>query len=192
VSPAEAREPAETPEPTEDPVQARAEARAQARAQDFAELGGLMLARSTVDRVSVRRGDPEWVAAAWADPHTRVLVLDTSGQALVRFGDKEAELVLVPPSAAPGGLSFLLGVDDDGVTYFGLLERPADALEPAPSNRPPISRRPGWPRPAPGSGRPGCARPRRCSATGTPACSRMRWPWPTGTSRTRTAPAAAR
>jgi NAD+ diphosphatase len=128
---AQIQEQAEALEPPEDPAQAQAQARAQAQAQDFAELGGLMLARSTVDRVSVRRGDPEWVAAAWADPRTRVLVLDTSGQALVRFGDKAAELVLVPPSEAPDGLSFLLGVDDDGVTYFGLLERPVESPEPA-------------------------------------------------------------
>jgi len=126
---AQIQEQAEAPEPPEDPAKVQAQARAQAQARDFAELGGLMLARSTVDRVSVRRGDPEWVATAWADPRTRVLVLDTSGQALVRFGDNAAELVLVPPSEAPDGLSFLLGVDDDGVTYFGLLERPVEGPE---------------------------------------------------------------
>ena len=139
--PAETREPAGIPAAAGDPAQASAQAqaqaqasaqaRAQAQAQDFAELGGLMLARSTVDRVSVRRGDPEWVAAAWADPRTRVVVLDTTGQALVRFGDNQAELVLVPPGNAPDGLSFLLGVDDGGVTYFGVLERPADTPEPS-------------------------------------------------------------
>lgn len=93
-------------------------------AQDYAgELGGFVLARSAVDRVSARRGDTEWLAAAWADPATRVLVLDNA-QALVRFGDKEAGLVLVPPAEAPEGLRFLLGVDDDGVAYFGVMGPP--------------------------------------------------------------------
>ena len=59
-------------------------------AQEYAgELGGFVLARSAVDRVSARRGDAEWLAAAWADAGTRVLVLDND-HALVRFGDKEA------------------------------------------------------------------------------------------------------
>ena len=90
-------------------------------AQEYAgELGGFVLARSAVDRVSARRGDTEWLAAAWEDPGTRVLVLD-SADALVRFGDKEAELVLVPPAKAPDGLRFLLGVDEAGVAYFGVM-----------------------------------------------------------------------
>ena len=107
-------------------------------AQEYAgELGGFVLARSAVDRVSARRGDTEWLAAAWADPGTRLLVLDND-HALVRFGDKEAELVLVPPDSAPGGRRFLLGVDDAGVAYFGVMGPPGfleslvtDAEEPA-------------------------------------------------------------
>jgi NAD+ diphosphatase len=92
--------------------------------QEFtSQLGGFVLARSTVDRMSARRGDPEWVAATWADPRTRVLVLD-QGRALVRFGAKDAALVLVPVSQAPEGLSFLLGVDDAGVAYFGVMGPP--------------------------------------------------------------------
>ncbi len=90
-------------------------------AQDYAgELGGFVLARGAVDRVSVRRGDTDWLAAAWADPRTRVLVLDNA-RALVRFGDKEAELILVSPAGAPEGLRFLLGVDDAEVAYFGVM-----------------------------------------------------------------------
>jgi NAD+ diphosphatase len=82
-------------------------------------LTGLALARGTVDRASARRDDTEWLAAAWADEGTRVLVLD-GAQALVRFGDDGAELVFVPPSQAPGGVRFLLGVDDADVVYFAV------------------------------------------------------------------------
>jgi NADH pyrophosphatase NudC (nudix superfamily) len=93
-------------------------------AQDYAgELGGFVLARSAVDRVSARRGDTDWLAAAWADPRTRVLVLENA-RALIRFADKEAELILVSPAEAPEGLRFLLGVDDAEVAYFGLMGPP--------------------------------------------------------------------
>jgi NAD+ diphosphatase len=93
-------------------------------AQEYAgELGGFVLARSAVDRVSARRADTDWLAATWADPATRVLVLENA-RALVRFGDKEAELVLVPPAQAPEGLRFLLGVDDAEVAYFGVMGPP--------------------------------------------------------------------
>jgi NAD+ diphosphatase len=93
-------------------------------AEEYAgDLGGFVLARSAVDRVSARRADTDWLAATWADPATRVLVLENA-RALVRFGDKEAELVLVPPAEAPEGLRFLLGVDDAEVAYFGVMGPP--------------------------------------------------------------------
>ena len=82
-------------------------------------LTGLALARSSVDRASARRDDTEWLAAAWADEGTRVLILD-GAQALVRFGSDAAGLVLVPPSQAPEGVRFLLGVDDADVAYFAV------------------------------------------------------------------------
>jgi NAD+ diphosphatase len=92
--------------------------------QDYAgELGGFVLARSAVDRVTARRADTDWLAATWADPATRVLVLDNA-RALVRFGDKEADLVLMPTAEAPEGLRFLLGVDDAEVAYFGVMGPP--------------------------------------------------------------------
>jgi NAD+ diphosphatase len=84
-----------------------------------AELGGFVLARSGVDRAGERRDDAEWLAAVWADPRTRVLLLD-DGQALVWFGAQRAELVLVPPADAPEGVRFLLGADPEGVVYFGV------------------------------------------------------------------------
>jgi NAD+ diphosphatase len=83
------------------------------------DLGEFVLARSEVDRASARREDADWIAAAWADDRSRVLVLD-EGQALIRFGDGAAELVLVPPAQLPAGLKFLLGVDAGGIAYFGL------------------------------------------------------------------------
>ena len=127
-----------------------------------------MLARGAVDRVSARRGDTDWLAAAWADPGTRVLVLDNAS-ALVRFGDKEAELILVPPAEAPDGLRFLLGVDDAGVAYFGVMGPPGcleslikDVEAPA-EDSPAEGRGSGGPGSAagarPGSGRPGSGRP---------------------------------
>ena len=119
-------------------------------AQDYAgELGGFVLARSAVDRVSVRRGDTDWLAAAWADPRTRVLVLDNA-RALVRFGDKEAELILVSPAETPDGLRFLLGVDDAEVAYFGVMG-PAGCLESLMKDM----EDPGWEGAEPGAGKQG-------------------------------------
>ena len=80
-----------------------------------APLSGLALARGTVDRVTKRRTDKDWIDAAWKDPRTRVLVVH-QGQALVR----DDELVFLAPEEAPAGTRFLLGEDADGVVYFGV------------------------------------------------------------------------
>ena len=82
-------------------------------------LRPLALARGTVDRSTEHRTDPEWIEARWAEPGTRVLVVD-DGQALARLGDADAELVLLPVSQAPDGPRYLLGVDNDGRAYFGV------------------------------------------------------------------------
>ena len=112
---------ADTPDAAAGPPDTAADTPA---AEEYAgELGGFVLARSAVDRVSARRADTDWLAATWADPVTRVLVLENA-RALVRFGDKEADLVLVPPAEAPEGLRFLLGVDDAEVAYFGVMGPP--------------------------------------------------------------------
>jgi NAD+ diphosphatase len=83
------------------------------------ELGRLALARGTVDRATERRSDPAWLAAAWAGPGTRVLVVE-GGRALVRFTGDRADLVFVPPAQAPAGVRFLLGVEDGRTVYFGV------------------------------------------------------------------------
>jgi NAD+ diphosphatase len=86
---------------------------------DAGPLGRLALSRSTVDRATDRRMDTAWVAAAWADPRTRVLVV-SDNQALVRTNGDKLELVFVPPGVAPDGTRFLLGIDDEDVAYFGV------------------------------------------------------------------------
>jgi NAD+ diphosphatase len=87
--------------------------------RDSAGLRNLALSRGEVDRSTARRSDAAWLAAAWADPGTRVLVVD-DGQAMVRSGDGLAELVFLAPDQAPEGVRFLLGTDADGVVYFGV------------------------------------------------------------------------
>lgn len=82
-------------------------------------LAELALSRGTVDRSTERRRDTEWLAAAWAAPRTRVVVVH-EGQALVRSGTDHEELVFVSPAQAPEGVRFLLGTDDDGIAYFGV------------------------------------------------------------------------
>ena len=95
-----------------------------------AGLGQLALARGTVDRVTARRTDKDWLDRAWKDPRTRVLVVE-GGRALVR---EDAQLVFVSPEQAPAGTRFLLGEDAGGVVYFGVsgpLAAPGDGARPA-------------------------------------------------------------
>jgi NAD+ diphosphatase len=86
---------------------------------DDGPLGRLALSRSTVDRATQRRADAEWIAAAWADPRSRVIVVYKS-QALVREADGRPELVFVAPADAPEGTRLFLGLDADEVAYFGV------------------------------------------------------------------------
>jgi NUDIX domain len=60
--------------------------------------------------------DSAWLDAAWADPRTRVLAVE-HGRALCAIDDRLARLRFVAPAEAPGGVRFLLGVDNDGVAY---------------------------------------------------------------------------
>ena len=86
---------------------------------DDGPLGRLALSRSAVDRATQRRGDAAWLAEAWADPRTRVLVVHDS-KALVATRDGQPELVFVSPAEAPEGTRFFLGIDSEGIAYFGV------------------------------------------------------------------------
>jgi NAD+ diphosphatase len=81
--------------------------------------GGIALTRHEVERATALRNDQDWLAKAWEDQGTRVLVV-ADGKVLARIGDGAAELVFVAPSQAPDGVRFLLGVDSDDVAYFGV------------------------------------------------------------------------
>jgi len=91
-------------------------------------LSELALSRGTVDRITEKRTDRDWLDAAWADQATRVLVV-WRGQALMRLDDDRAELAFVPPQAAPAGTRFLLGQDADGTVYFGVSAELPAALD---------------------------------------------------------------
>jgi NAD+ diphosphatase len=83
------------------------------------ELGPLVLSRGEVDRSGLLRTNETWLAQAWADPGTRVLVVQ-QGKAVVRLAGGGAELVFVRPDQAPDGVRFLLGVAADGAVFFGV------------------------------------------------------------------------
>jgi NAD+ diphosphatase len=97
---------------------------------DDGPLGRLALSRSAVDRATQRRGDAVWLAEAWAEPRTRVLVVHDA-KALVTTRDGQPELVFVSPAEAPEGTKFFLGIDSDGIAYFGV----SGAVEREPGSR---------------------------------------------------------
>ncbi|HSF26764.1 MAG TPA: NAD(+) diphosphatase [Actinomycetes bacterium] len=88
-----------------------------------AGLTQLALSRASVDRAAHHRTDQAWLDARWADPATRVLVLE-HGQARVVHDGAAPTLLLVAPDQAPDGLQILLGVDADDVACFAVVTDP--------------------------------------------------------------------
>jgi NAD+ diphosphatase len=82
-------------------------------------LTNLVLGRAELDRSAHLRADQTWLAAAWAEPRSRVLVVE-HGRVLCDMGHELARLVFVSPPQAPEGVRFLLGVDEEDVAYFGV------------------------------------------------------------------------
>lgn len=66
------------------------------------------------ERLSGRRGDGEFLAAAWSDEATRVLVVRDHDLAVDQHG---SGLAMVSPADAPAGQRMLLGAAD-GVVHF--------------------------------------------------------------------------
>jgi NAD+ diphosphatase len=96
------------------------------------ELTGLALARGEVDRSAYLRADSEWLEAAWANPGSRVLVVER-GRALCELEGKPVRLVFTSSAQAPDGVRFLLGVDGDAVAYFGVAGPLPDPEEAGPA-----------------------------------------------------------
>ncbi len=74
---------------------------------ELISLGG-----GTHDRLSARRHDQQWLADAWTDPSSRVLVLAGS-----RLPVRDEALTWVPPGQAPEGLRVLLGKAGEVVSF---------------------------------------------------------------------------
>ncbi|MGH3305827.1 MAG: NAD(+) diphosphatase, partial [Streptosporangiaceae bacterium] len=98
-------------------------------------LTDLALARGAVDRSAYLRSNDAWLAQAWADPATRVVVTE-HGHALCQIHDQPARLLFVGADDAPDGVRFLLGVDELNTVYFGvagpLPDPPADGVRAVP------------------------------------------------------------
>jgi NAD+ diphosphatase len=80
------------------------------------ELPDFPFRRTVHDRLADRRADEEFLAHAWSDPSTRVLVM--VGPDLVV--DDDGSLAWHPPATAPPGDRMLLGAVD-GVAHFVVL-----------------------------------------------------------------------
>ena len=82
----------------------------------------LDLAANAHDRAGERRVDDDWLAARWADPETRVLLVSGT-----RIRPVDGAVAWLPPAeAAYDGRRVLLG-ERDGRTWFALLVDPAEA-----------------------------------------------------------------
>ncbi|WP_133740071.1 NAD(+) diphosphatase [Actinorugispora endophytica] len=102
-----------------------------------------------LDTAGHRRRDTEWLAAAWADPRTRVLVLERGdirehgwpallakqSRALISTGTDQPELVFRSPDQAPGGERYLLGEDGEGRAYFAVRAEQGVELEEGPETK---------------------------------------------------------
>ena len=81
-------------------------------------------ARAHVDRAVHHRGDDAWLASAWENSESRVIVVD-DGRALVA----DDHLIWTPTASAPPGDRLFLGVpsDSSAAGYFAVAATLPDA-----------------------------------------------------------------
>ncbi|MFL6162755.1 MAG: NAD(+) diphosphatase [Jatrophihabitantaceae bacterium] len=80
-----------------------------------------LLARSAHHRLAARRTDPDFLAAAWQDSNSRVLVVAPTGTVAVSGEPEQPNLVLVgPDKVSSPGIRVLLG-EVGGTVYFAQL-----------------------------------------------------------------------
>ncbi|GAB3464905.1 NAD(+) diphosphatase [Streptomonospora sediminis] len=109
------------------------------------------LSRGTIDPVGHRRTDDTWLEKAWADPGTRVLVLESGDPAaedrrmlldrrsrtlVATDRDGEPHVVFTSPEHAPEGDRYLLGTDETGRAHFAVLAAADHGLPDIPGARP--------------------------------------------------------
>jgi NAD+ diphosphatase len=95
------------------------------------------MSRRSHERIGGRRTDAAWLAEAWAEPATRVLVLADGRFPLLADGSAVA---WCSPSDAPAGERLLLG-EHEGVVHFAVLA-PLHAVEGRPTGS--WGSQPGW------------------------------------------------
>ncbi|OLZ68643.1 NADH pyrophosphatase [Streptomyces sp. IMTB 2501] len=78
------------------------------------------LSRATVGRAGEHRTDEAWLSAAWLRDSTRVVLVAQDRTLVAEDGTGQAEVVLLPSSAAPDGMRYFLGSDTAGVDYFAV------------------------------------------------------------------------
>ncbi|MHB2022887.1 MAG: NAD(+) diphosphatase [Mycobacteriales bacterium] len=81
------------------------------------------LTAGELDRASAHRGDPAWLAAAWASPNSRLLILDEQGRVAVEEAEPGPLLRLVA-TEADGPVPYFLGLGPDATAYFCAIGAP--------------------------------------------------------------------
>ncbi|WP_046470328.1 NAD(+) diphosphatase [Allosalinactinospora lopnorensis] len=108
------------------------------------------LSRGVIDTAGHRRRDDAWLEKTWADPATRVLVLEggdpdsygwkallaRQSRAMITTGTERPELVFRPSAEAPEGERYLLGVDEAGRAVFAVRAAPGIPLQERADSRP--------------------------------------------------------